>query len=570
MLTFLNRFTDVSSSDSGDARRRKLLNILLLGVTSLDLFMVILTIVALLLGSAGQQGEVIGLLSGGLVMLAGIVIIFVINHYRSGSIASGLFLLLLMGVSAFSDTPMAIASGRSTFILSLPIIMASVLLQPYASFWSAAGVTGVVSALAVSEGIVPNIPSIVGFWVIALVSWLSARSLERALVELQIINRDLDQRVEDRTRELNNALRDVQAESSKNQAILESIADGVIVFDNEGKAMVANPALSNYIETPTEEITGKDVEKLLGERVTPNERTNLVTLLKDEDAPRTGTRFQFGKKTFSVSVAAVRAGEGSRLGNVMVLRDFTREAELERMKSAFVSTASHELRTPLNAILGYSDMLKESVYGPLTQPQTTTMDRIMANTKRMLNLVNNILDQAQIEAGQLRTTPYNFSVKELLYDLESMMLVLAEQKGLVFAIQVDEDVPDQLFSDAQRLHQILVNLVGNAIKFTQKGSVTVHVSRPDVDHWALNVTDNGAGMPEEALSYIFEPFRQVDGTVTRRHAGTGLGLAIVRQLANLLGGDVSVTSKLGEGSAFTVLLPLRLAQQEDEELEKEA
>ncbi|MBI5959408.1 MAG: PAS domain S-box protein [Chloroflexi bacterium] len=569
MIKVINRLIDVPTTDSGDARRRKLLNILLLGVGGLDLAMVILTLVALLLGSAGQAWEGVLLLASGLIMLAGVGIIFAINHYRSGALASALFLLLLIAVSAFADQPIEIASGRSTFIFAIPIIMASVLLLPYTSFIAAALVGIVASILAVSAEIVPNVPAILGFFVIALVSWLSARSLERALVELQAINRELDQRVADRTRDLAEALLRVQAESSKNQAILESIADGVIVFDNDDKVMVANPALSQYIDMPTEQIAGKDVETLMAERVTPADRATLVTLLKDQDAPRTGTRFQLGKKTFSVSVAAVRTNEGDRMGNVMVLRDFTREAELERMKSAFVSTASHELRTPLNAILGYSDMLKEAVYGPLSQPQTSTMDRIMANTKRMLNLVNNILDQAQIEAGQLRINPYNFSVKELLNDLESMMQVLAEQKGLQFITKVDDNVPDQLRSDAQRLHQILVNLVGNAVKFTQKGSVTVHVSSPDPEHWALKVIDTGAGMPEDALTYIFEAFRQVDGTVTRRHAGTGLGLAIVRQLANLLGGDVTVASKLGEGSTFTVLLPLVKAQEEPqgEELE---
>jgi signal transduction histidine kinase len=277
---------------------------------------------------------------------------------------------------------------------------------------------------------------------------------------------------------------------------------------------------------------------------------------------RTGMRVQWGKKTLSVSFAAVRDSAGAELGNVMVFRDFTREAELERMKSAFVSTASHELRTPLNAILGYSDMLKEAVYGPLAEPQVETMNRIIANTRRMLSLVNNLLDQAQIEAGQLKLTPTVFSVKDLADDLHSVMGILADQKGLQLDISSADDLPGSVLSDSQRLHQILVNLVGNAIKFTDYGKISVRFDRSDPSHWAIRVSDTGLGIPEEALAYIFEPFRQVDETVTRKHPGSGLGLAIVKQLVTLLGGEITVSSKLNQGSTFTIVLPLETAQEE--------
>ncbi len=561
MLTMINRMIDVSSTDSDDARRRKLLNIVLLGVTVLTVVSLLLITVAVVRGAAGEPIEILMLFGSGLTLLVGLGLIYVLNRYRSGSLASALFLCLLVGIFAFADSPDELVAGRSIFIFTIPIIMASVLLQPYASF-ILAGVTVVVQlGLSLTADRIPSSPVLLGFFAVALVSWLSARSLERALQELQAINRELDQRVIDRTRDLADALSRVQTESSKNQAILESIADGVIVFDTENKVMVANPALSQYVGLPAEQIAGQDLPAVLGDRVSPPDREVLTRLLTDQGEERSGTRFQLARRTFSVSVAAVRDAVGHTLGKVMVLRDFTREAELERMKSAFVSTASHELRTPLNAILGYSDMLKEAVYGPLSDPQVVTMNRIMANTKRMLSLVNNILDQAQIEAGQLRITPSTFSVKELLDDLQAMMSVLAEQKGVRFVTETASNLPDDLYSDSQRLHQILVNLVGNAIKFTEQGAVTVHVDWPDADHWSIQVIDTGVGMPEDALSYIFEPFRQVDGTVTRKHSGTGLGLAIVKQLVTLLGGTIAVTSKLGEGSTFTVMLPLVIAEE---------
>jgi PAS domain S-box-containing protein len=562
MLTVINRLIDVPSIDPEDARRRKLLNILLLGVGALTLFTFLVAVLATLLGAAGQRWESIALVGATLAMLVGVVIIFAINHYRSGWLAGALFLILLVVVSAFADQAEALASGRSTFVFAVPVIMGSVLLKPYASFIIAAMTGVILSALAFEVGIVPNVPAIVGFFVIALVSWLSARSLERALDDLRVVNRELDQRVIERTHDLAQALNRVQAESSKNEAILESIADGVIVFDNEGKAIVANPALAEFTGQPVEQITGSDIATLTSDRVRPPDREALIRVVENKDLQRTGMRVQWGKKTLSVSFAAVRDSAGAELGNVMVFRDFTREAELERMKSAFVSTASHELRTPLNAILGYSDMLKEAVYGPLAEPQVETMNRIIANTRRMLSLVNNLLDQAQIEAGQLKLTPTVFSVKDLADDLHSVMGILADQKGLQLDISSADDLPGSVLSDSQRLHQILVNLVGNAIKFTDYGKISVRFDRSDPSHWAIRVSDTGLGIPEEALAYIFEPFRQVDETVTRKHPGSGLGLAIVRQLVTLLGGEITVSSKVSQGSTFTIVLPLETAQEE--------
>jgi signal transduction histidine kinase len=272
-------------------------------------------------------------------------------------------------------------------------------------------------------------------------------------------------------------------------------------------------------------------------------------------------KFEWEEKTLSVSVAPVRDGSGDVSGTVVVFRDYTREAEVDRMKSAFVSMVSHELRTPLNAILGYADMLKEHVYGPLTEGQLSTVLRVIANGQRMLGLVNNLLDQAQIEAGKITVMMSAFDPNQMIEDLSSVMSVLASQNGLQLECSVADDVPLNLVSDRHRLHQILVNLVGNAIKFTEKGKVSIRVFRPDTEHWTLEVSDTGPGIPREAQSYIFEPFRQVDGSATRHHAGTGLGLSIVKQLVSLLGGEITLTSEVGQGSTFSVVLPLILEQE---------
>ncbi len=562
MRTILNRLIDVKTADPEDARRRRLLNILLLGVMVVCVAALLLTVLAMLNNAAGDPEEVQLLLFSIIGALVGTIVIFFVNRYWKGWVASTLFLLLITAGTAFADTPQEVVAGRSLFLFVLPIIMASVLLRPYASFVLALLATTLVAWIASTIEIAPSVAITSGFFLIALVSWLAARSLEHALVELRAINRELDQRVAERTVDLSNALARVQAESSKNQAILESIADGVVVFDIFGKAIVANPSVAQLLNHPVTDILGGDIQTLMSEHVSAADQEMVLKLFRDGALHSPSVKFQWGKKTLSVSFAAVQDVSGKAIGHVMVCRDYTREAELERLKSAFVSMASHELRTPLNAILGYSDMLQVGVYGEVNEKQRGIITRVAANGKRLLGLVNNLLDQAQIEAGKLSLHIAPFTLDSLVEDLKSVATVLAENKGLELRFDVDPTVPRELTSDAQRLLQILLNLVGNAIKFTQQGSVGIRVYLPDRTHWALEVADTGAGIPKEAQAYIFDAFRQVDDPITRENTGSGLGLSIVKQLANLLGGDVSVKSDIGKGSTFTVILPLKQAEKE--------
>ena len=229
---------------------------------------------------------------------------------------------------------------------------------------------------------------------------------------------------------------------------------------------------------------------------------------------------------------------------------------MDRMKSAFVSTVSHELRTPLSAILGYADMLQEGICGSLSERQSSTLERIVANTGRLLSLVGNLLDQAQIEAGTLELDITQFTLADLIGEAVGVMDVLAQAKGVELISHIADDLPVTLFGDRQRLHQILVNLVGNAIKFTDEGTVRMRAYRLNADSWALEVSDTGRGIPPEAHSYIFEPFRHADESPTRNYAGVGLGLSIVKQLTEIMGGEIVLESGLGRGSTFTVVLPL--------------
>jgi PAS domain S-box-containing protein len=550
---FISQLLDVPSLDPDERRRSRLLNILLLGITVLTLLELLATSVYVMTVGVREPGP-LPLYLGGIALFVGAAIIYAINRYGVGWLASSSFLLLLTGVFAFADTPQEVANGRSLIMFAIPIVIASVLLRPYASFIAAGLSSLLVAAIALRVQVVPNAFAMLAFFTIALVSWIAARSLERALKDLRIINLELDQRVEERTREVAEAF-------SRNQAILEGIADGVIVFDHDGKAMVANPAIVELLERPLDEITGFDIETLMGQDVDAADREMVVHLLRDRESPHPSVKLQWGDKTLSVSFAPVRDVSEEVTGTVAVFRDFTREAEVDRMKSTFVSTASHELRTPLNAILGYADMLREAVYGPLPDKQRGVVERIMANTGQMVSLVDNLLDQAQIEVGKLTLNVTSFAPADLLDGVQDVMGVLAQAKGLELTTHVTDDVPATLSGDRQRLHQILVNLVSNAIKFTEQGTVRVRAYRPDAAHWALEVSDTGCGISSEAQAYIFDPFGQVDDPLTREHTGFGLGLSIVKQLVTLMGGEIALASEIGRGSTFTVVLPLAPTQE---------
>jgi signal transduction histidine kinase len=230
--------------------------------------------------------------------------------------------------------------------------------------------------------------------------------------------------------------------------------------------------------------------------------------------------------------------------------------EADEIKSQLVRNISHELRTPLAAIVGYTYLLDEDAYGPLLDEQRQTLAKVKINTTQLQGMVNNLLDSAQIEQGKLSIRKAPFAIEDLVQNSLSALDILAKNKGLELSSQIDADVPKNLIADKLRLEQILFNLVSNAIKFTETGSVKVRVFLPDSTHWAFQVTDTGIGIPVEAQSRVFDSFWQADSSSTRQYRGSGLGLSIVKQLTHLMSGKVSVQSEPGKGSIFTVTFPL--------------
>jgi signal transduction histidine kinase len=201
-------------------------------------------------------------------------------------------------------------------------------------------------------------------------------------------------------------------------------------------------------------------------------------------------------------------------------------------------------------------MLHIGLYGPISLEQEQVTAKILKSTEDLTNMVNELLDEAQLAAGKFRLNITPFNPREIVENTLAKMSILAQKKKLTVTTDITPDIPPILMGDQTRLQQILVNLVSNAIKFTDHGSVQVRLYLPHSTQWAIQVTDTGCGIPPQEQANIFEPFRQVDGSMTRRQSGTGLGLTIVKQLTDLMKGQIKLTSQVGQGSRFTIILPL--------------
>jgi two-component system sensor histidine kinase BarA len=235
--------------------------------------------------------------------------------------------------------------------------------------------------------------------------------------------------------------------------------------------------------------------------------------------------------------------------------------EMNRLKSDFLATMSHELRTPLNSIIGFSEML--STNESLHERQRKWAANIQASGKLLLGMINDILDLAKIESGKMEIRSEDFSIRDVCEALATLARPIADRKNIDLDCQLDEAIP-LLRQDPGKIRQILYNLLSNAIKFTPEGGKVTLDARTEGRHVIVSVEDTGIGIAEEDREKIFEKFRQAvqpgqtDSVLTREHQGTGLGLSIVRELAKLLGGDVTLESRLGQGSTFTVRLPMQL------------
>jgi signal transduction histidine kinase len=251
-----------------------------------------------------------------------------------------------------------------------------------------------------------------------------------------------------------------------------------------------------------------------------------------------------------------------RTAELAVAKD--RAEAADRLKSAFLATMSHELRTPLNSIIGFTGILLQDLAGPLTAEQRKQLTMVRDSARHLLALINDVLDISKIEAGQLEVIIEPFDLRASLEKVLGLVRPLAEKKGLALDIRLAPEI-GSFDSDARRVEQILINLLNNAVKFTDEGGITLEAGYAPYPFRAprtalrISITDTGIGIKPEDLQSLFQPFHQIDTGLTRRHEGTGLGLAICRRLAELLGGEIRAESEWGKGSVFSLILPAKEA-----------
>lgn len=351
-----------------------------------------------------------------------------------------------------------------------------------------------------------------------------------------------------------------EEETGRREAILESIAEGIIVTNSQGRAVLVNAAAEEILGVSRDRLLGRPFQRFLETAATDREVD--VEHLMGLKTPLHAL-FELEHKQVQVSAATVWAKDGEALGIVAVLRDVTKEIQAEEAKREFIAVISHELRTPLTAILGYTEALHSGMVGDLTGAQQRFTRTVHENARRMITMANNLIALSEAERGHLKLEYRKIDIESLVKKTMEAFVPQLEAQEMEWALEIEEDIP-LIDGDPDRIRQILVNLLSNAIKFTFPGGhVTVGGStvrddeQQEADYCRLWVRDTGIGIPADKQMIIWERFSRAEGPVKEEGSGLGLGLTIVKSLAEAHAGRVWVESTPGEGSTFTVLLPIR-------------
>ncbi len=367
------------------------------------------------------------------------------------------------------------------------------------------------------------------------------------------------------------------SESELFRLVVEAAPSAIIVTNTSGEITLVNQQAEKLFRYSRDELLGKQVEQLIPARFRAH-HPDLRSHFMAEPATRA---MGAGRDLYActkdgeeipieIGLNPIHTPDGMLvLSSIIDIRErkaaeerFRQQTEqiaaASRYKSEFLANMSHELRTPLNSILILSEQLKNNLHGNLTPKQVTHADIIHRSGSDLLALINDILDLSKIEAGRMSVLLEPLSLEDFTESLERSFRPMAEAKQLRFSVTIEPNAPHLVVSDHQRIFQIVRNLFSNALKFTSEGSITIRLFGDDhggTCRLGVAVTDTGIGIPDDKHELIFDAFRQVDGSTSRRFGGTGLGLSISRSLAQLLGGSIELRSQPGQGSTFTLYLP---------------